>query len=250
MPVPRSSSHASSADDPRLRRSDRQHALVDVLRAAAERPVSVSRLARRFDVSARTIERDVRALQDGGVPIYGEPGRTGGYAICRDYSLPPLALTPEEALAAVAGLGLMTGSPFADAALSARDKILGTVPGELRERSRSLASRVAMLAPEEPTRDEVSETVRRVLLNPEVVRLRYRAPGSGEVTDRDVEPLGLIHVRANWILVGWCRLREAVRGFRTDGIEEIHRTGEPVPMRDPDPLEEDLARWDFLGMDR
>ncbi|MDN5687703.1 MAG: YafY family transcriptional regulator [Brachybacterium sp.] len=233
-----------------MRRSERHHALLDVLRANAERPVSVPRLAARFEVSTRTIERDVRALQEAGVPLYAVPGRTGGYAIRRDYSLPPLAFTPAETTAVAAGLSVMMGSPFAEHASRAMDKVLGSMPPERRQRSRALAARVAAMAPEGPTDQRIADVVRSVLDDPRVVVLEYARPETGERTRRAVEPLGLITVRGGWILVGWCRLRGGVRGFRTDRILEITSTQEVPPERDPDPLGEDLSRWDFRGVDR
>lgn len=229
-----------------MRRSERQYAIVDALRARAERPVSVTALAARFGVSSRTIERDIRALRDAGVPIYGEPGRTGGHAIGRDFSLPPLALTTAEALAALSGLAVMAGSPFADDSRSAADKILAAMPFTARDEARAFASRVSPLAPDAPTEPGIAAAVRGVLADPHVVRLEYADPRTGDTTERAVEPLGLILVRGNWILVGWCRLRRGIRGFRTDGIRRIEVTAERVVPREGDPLGADLERWDFL----
>ena len=64
-----------------MNRTDRLYALVEELRAVAPRPRSARQLAERYEVSARTIERDILALQESGVPIYAETGRRGGYAI-------------------------------------------------------------------------------------------------------------------------------------------------------------------------
>ncbi|MFC7375651.1 MULTISPECIES: helix-turn-helix transcriptional regulator [unclassified Brachybacterium] len=209
-----------------MRRSERHHAVLDVLRANAERPISVPRLAARFGVSTRTIERDVRALQEAGVPIYAEPGRRGGYAVRRDYSLPPLAFTPQEATAVVAGLSVMMGSPFAGDSRRAMDKVLAALPPERREMVRDLAGRVASMAPEGRATEDVDAVIRDVLVRPRVLELEYVSHLCGERTQRHVEPLGLITVRGAWILVGWCRLREAVRGFRTDCIARIEKTDE------------------------
>lgn len=230
-----------------MRRSDRQRALIDHLRARAETPVPVPRLAERYGVSTRTVERDIRALQESGIPIYGSPGRGGGYAIGRDFSLPPLALTQEEALAVLAGLGVMAGSPFARGAERARDKVLAAMGARARAEGHRLSSRVDALAPEARTADDVERVVREVLLAPRVVELVYRDHRTDAETERAVEPLGLILVRGAWVLVGWCRLRDGVRGFRTDRIVSITPTTEPLPRREGDPLRDDLARWDFLG---
>ncbi|NED51038.1 HTH domain-containing protein, partial [Micromonospora aurantiaca] len=99
-----------------MNRTDRLYALVEELRAVSPRPRSASWLARRFEVSTRTVERDISALQGAGVPIWAEPGRTGGYVVDRARTLPPVNLTPAEAVAMAVALHRLGGSPFAPAA--------------------------------------------------------------------------------------------------------------------------------------
>ena len=82
-----------------MNRTDRLYALVEELRAVAPRPRSARWLAERFEVSARTVERDISARQQSGVPIWAEPGRTGGYCLDKARTLPPVNLTPGEAVA-------------------------------------------------------------------------------------------------------------------------------------------------------
>lgn len=91
------------------------YALVDLLRGS-RRPWSAARLSEEFEVSKRTIERDIQSLQLAGVPIYAEHGVSGGYSILREHSLPPLNLTVPESLAVLAGLGLLETSPYGAAA--------------------------------------------------------------------------------------------------------------------------------------
>ena len=81
-----------------MNRTDRLYAMVEELRAIAPRPRSARWLARRFEVCTRTVERDIGALQESGVPIYAEPGRTGGYALDKLHTLPPVNVTPTEAV--------------------------------------------------------------------------------------------------------------------------------------------------------
>lgn len=71
-----------------MRRTERQQAVIDHLRARAPQPVSAAALARRFDVTRGTIERDLQALQAAGVPLYATAGRSGGYSVLDTYSLP------------------------------------------------------------------------------------------------------------------------------------------------------------------
>src|SRR5688572_27389087 len=97
-----------------MNRTDRLYAMAEVLRASAPRARTASELAERFEVSVRTIERDISALQQSGVPIWATPGPGGGYSVDPEMSLPPLNLTADEATAvAVAASGPI---PFGDSA--------------------------------------------------------------------------------------------------------------------------------------
>ncbi|WP_238433972.1 helix-turn-helix transcriptional regulator [Micromonospora tarensis] len=96
-----------------MNRTDRLYALVEELRAVSPRPRSARWLAVRFEVSSRTIERDIGALQQAGVPIWAEPGRTGGYVLDRAHTLPPVNLTAAEAVAMAVALHRLAGTPFA-----------------------------------------------------------------------------------------------------------------------------------------
>jgi predicted DNA-binding transcriptional regulator YafY len=91
-----------------MNRTDRLYALVEELRAAAPRSGCAARLARRFEVSVRTIQRDILALQEAGVPIWATPGPGGGYTIDPGHTLPPLNVSPSEAAAVALAMALRT----------------------------------------------------------------------------------------------------------------------------------------------
>lgn len=112
-----------------VNRTDRLYAIVEDLRAISPRCRSARELAQRFEVSSRTIERDISALQQAGVPIYAEVGRRGGYALDRSMSLPPLNFTPAEAVAVAIALSRTEQQPFADEARSALRKLVAAMPG-------------------------------------------------------------------------------------------------------------------------
>ncbi|MFC8732662.1 helix-turn-helix transcriptional regulator [Luteimicrobium sp. NPDC057192] len=225
-----------------MRRSERHHALVDHLRARAPKPISVSRLARELEVSTRTVERDVAALQAADVPLYAVPGRAGGYAVVPEYSLPPLHLTPEEAFACAVALDLLDGSPFAAAARRARDKVGAGLPASTRETLRRLAPDVRSVGRAPTDRASGVDGVARAVAERRVLRLEYR-DGAGTTTQRTVEPLALLEADGAWYLVGWCRTRDAVRGFRTDRVVRVERTDEVLSADRARGLESDLARW-------
>ena len=98
-----------------VNRTDRLYALVEELRAVAPQWRSAKWFAERFEVSSRTIERDLSALQQAGVPIYATPGRRGGYAIDVQHTLPPLNLSAAEVAAVATALAADTATPFTHA---------------------------------------------------------------------------------------------------------------------------------------
>ena len=110
-----------------MNRTDRLYALVEELRAVAPRPRSARQLAGRYEVSTRTIQRDILALQESGVPIYAESGRCGGYVIDRALTLPPLNFTAAEMVAMAVSLASAEATPFASALRSALRKVLRTL---------------------------------------------------------------------------------------------------------------------------
>ncbi|MFS0728716.1 YafY family protein [Curtobacterium sp. 1P10AnD] len=220
-----------------MNRTDRLYALVEALRAVAPRPLSARRLAERFEVSVRTVERDLSALQQAGVPIWAEPGRTGGYCLDREHTLAPLGLTADEALAVTVGLGVLATGPFRDAAASALGKVHAATRDERLAESLLVARRIAFLEPDEdtPARDVVATALR----GGQVLRLRYR-DRDGELSDREVEPLGYVVRDGVWYLVAWCRLRRAVRAFRATRIESLEPIGEHAPLRPFDAADLDI----------
>ncbi|MFG1777153.1 helix-turn-helix transcriptional regulator [Micromonospora sp. NPDC049051] len=212
-----------------MNRTDRLYALVEELRAVSPRPRSARWLADRFEVSTRTIERDIGALQESGVPIWAEPGRTGGYALDRARTLPPVNLTPVEAVAMAVALHRMRGTPFAAAAGTALRKLISVMPAADAAEAHRLAARVHLIGdgPVTPVPAAVADAVRAR----RVLRLRY-ADRSGAGSLRDVEPLGYLGNPRHWYLLGWCRLRAGIRAFRVDRITSVTTLAERVPERE------------------
>ena len=211
-----------------MNRTDRLYALVEELRAVAPRPRSARWLAAKFEVGSRTIERDLSALQQSGVPIWAEPGRTGGYCLDTAHTLPPLGFTVDEALAVMISLGTLGTSPFRDAAASALRKVIAvTDDGRLRETA-ELATRIHLLG--EHRSNEAPLELASALRTGEVLQLRY-TDRSGTQTVRDVEPMGFVGKGSDWYLIAWCRLRDGLRAFRGDRITGATPLGERPPRR-------------------
>jgi predicted DNA-binding transcriptional regulator YafY len=212
-----------------VNRTDRLYALVEELRAVAPRPRSARWLAERFEVSSRTIERDLSALQLSGVPIWAEPGRTGGYCLDPALTLGPLNFTVDEALAVMIALGTLGSSPFHDAATSALRKVVAVTDERSMRETAGLAARIHLLGEHRPNGapPELADALR----TGHVLQIAY-VDRQGSATLRDVEPMGFVGKGSDWYLIAWCRLRDGLRAFRGDRITEATPLSER-PARRP-----------------
>lgn len=213
-----------------MNRTDRLYALVEELRACAPRRLAARELAARYEVSVRTIERDISALQQAGVPIFADVGRAGGYTLDKSRTLPPLNFTPAEAVAVAITLSGAGGSPYSRSARTALHKIVAAMSAADSASARELAHRVRFLTPpdtsEQPT--SVPAVLEEAMSARRVVRLRYVAADGAE-TERDVEPVAFTAVSLRWYLIGWCRLRKGARVFRIDRIHRATLLDERAP---------------------
>ncbi|MCC3277407.1 WYL domain-containing protein [Arthrobacter sp. zg-Y20] len=215
-----------------MNRTDRLYALVEELRAVAPRPRSARWLAEKFSVSSRTIERDLSALQQSGVPIWAAPGRTGGYCLDPVHTLAPLGLNVDEALAVMISLGMLATSPFHAAATSALRKVVAVMDGGTLRESTDLATRIHLLdeRPVAGPPNKAPESIAGVLRTGEVLQITY-VDRNGTPTEREVEPMECVGKGSHWYLIGWCRLRDGLRAFRGDRISAAEPTGERPPRR-------------------
>jgi predicted DNA-binding transcriptional regulator YafY len=213
-----------------MNRTDRLYAVVEELRAAAPRRRSARELAARYEVSVRTIERDIGALQQAGVPIYADTGRRGGYTLDKAMTLPPLNFTPAEAVAVAVALDQSDGTPFAQVARSAVRKILTAMSVRDAAAAHDLAHRVRLLGRQDDKPRPVPSVIQDAIAGRQVLSLTY-LDRDGARTEREVEPVVFATVRGrHWYLVGHCRLRRGPRAFRIDRIVRAEPTGEPAPV--------------------
>ncbi|HEU5433325.1 MAG TPA: WYL domain-containing protein, partial [Thermomicrobiales bacterium] len=196
-------------------------------------------LAARFEVSTRTIERDLLALQEAGVPIWAQPGPGGGYGLNVDATLPPLNLTPAEAVALATALATARAMPFAAAGRSAMTKLAGAMAAAPKDAAARLVRQIRVVQGPDGPADRTSEVVQQALLASVAVEVTYR-DGYDRETVRVVEPVGLVGARNGWYLADWCRLRQAPRTFRLDRIAHAALTDESVTPRSLDAVLADL----------
>jgi len=237
-----------------MNKLDRSMGILLLLRGG--RVVSATDLAARFEVSLRTVYRDIESLSLLGVPVLAEMGRTGGFRLRDGYFLPPVTLGQEEATSLLLGLILMRRlrvMPFPKEADFAERKLLAALPQDIRE-TMERASRfigfervpVDLLHPEEGdpqaarggedsaargrAESAVVGSFLRALLARSRVTLTYHSPYREKEEPREVEPLGLIWDRDRWYLVG----KPSGEGARTRQWRAALAPGRSMPPLDSD----------------
>ena len=249
-----------------MNRTDRLLAIVLELQARGRR--RAEDLAATFETSKRTIYRDMLALGEAGVPLISTPGQ--GYALMEGYFLPPLSFSSEEATMLLLGSGVMALSfdaQYREAARAAESKIVSVLPEKLRAEVQYLQNAIRFISSgsSEESQERLRQ-LRRAIIECMTVRFVYHARygGSGERDEpqvREADPYGLIYVNQTWNLSAYCHLRQAMRNFRLDRMEQLellpltfNRPGdqcwsEPRPKSEPGSItvrvlfDHAIARW-------
>lgn len=213
-----------------MNRTERMYAMVETLRASGSHGRTAQSLADHFEVSVRTIKRDVHALQAAHVPIVGQDGRGGGYQLARNTTLPPLQFTAAEAAAIAVAIAAEPNIPFVTDARAALHKILAAMTPPQRREVEDVATRIWMRLPTEPIRQKEAHQLDEALRRGVVATIEY-ADAQGRVSKRQIEPMVFARTGGRWFTLAWCRTRRAGRWFRLDRIRRVHLTREPVVER-------------------
>jgi predicted DNA-binding transcriptional regulator YafY len=213
-----------------MNRIDRLFAIATFL--ASRRVTRAADIADEFGISVRTVYRDIAALSEAGIPISGEAGT--GYAMLRDYFLPPVDLGADErnALALAAEFFRVASPPdFVSGALrSAVRKVNVSSPSHRSRGDRDITRAIHIRTPRSNSNTTLGHLV-RATLEWQLLDIRY-ASGGDTVTQRVIEPHGLHWSGSVWFLVAYCRLRLAFRIFRVDRIKTLKFIGRRFE-RDP-----------------
>jgi predicted DNA-binding transcriptional regulator YafY len=211
--------------------------LLELLELLQGRPlVTGEEIARTLGTDRRTVRRDVAALQSIGIPVEGVRGVGGGYALRPGYRMPPLMLTPDEAVAVVLGLAAVrrAGLGDQDAAERADRKLRRVLPERLAgqvQALRAVTSFTGRASDAAPPRSETALALAEAIDDAVRVRVRY-AEGVG---DRELSPHGLVVHAGRWYLAAYDHGRAAERTFRVDRVRSVRRLDVPAdPPADPD----------------
>lgn len=200
-----------------MNRIDRLTGMILLLQS--QRVITAEQIAAHFEISVRTVYRDLGALGEAGVPIIAEAGV--GYSLMRGYHMPPVMFTEDEA-AALFMSGEVT-EQIADESLrlslkAALLKIKSVLPEEKKEYLNRLKNVVGVWfrRPGSGDKRDSLMPMQDAIVRRRCLALRYNAGSKGEITYRVVEPLGVVFYSRQWHLIAYCRLRKDFRDFRLD----------------------------------
>lgn len=214
-----------------MNRIDRLFGIMMLLQS--KKHASVTRIAGQFEISERTVYRDIRALTELGIPLTFEPGK--GYSVVQGYFLPPVSFTSEEAGALLLMETLAQG--FADRSIrthytTALTKVKSVLKAAQRERIEKLSSQTKIQVPVSYDHNFAYLSILQEAISARrIVELEYKN-SKDEFSRRRVELLGIIFYAFNWHVVGWCHLRQDYRDFRLSRIQRIVETGLPFTKSD------------------
>jgi len=186
-----------------------------------KRIVTASELSQKFQVSKRTIYRDIKALEKAGVPILTEEGK--GYTLMEGYRIPPIMFTEKQANALILAEQLVLknkDASFVKDYSEAIDKIKSILRYNIKDKANLLANRTQynQVINQERNSNNLSD-LQNALTNYNLVKIQY-INKEGTATNRLIEPFAILSAE-NWYLVAWCRLRKEFRFFRLDRIQKM-----------------------------
>lgn len=213
-----------------------------LIQLQTKRWITSHEIAERYGVSQRTVYRDIRTLEEAGVPIGAEAGR--GYYLVEGYRLPPVMFTSEEAGALLIAEKLV--DKFADISVSqkfrfATDKIKAVLPEKDKVAIDTLNRQVAVFRGEQTgSKDYPNEfitSIEKALINQKCLSISYHAYHSQmKTTNRIVDPLGLVFYSNAWHLIAYCTLRKDMRDFRLDRIQQLTISDQQATRHKPGDL--------------
>lgn len=213
-----------------MNRVDRLFTILTFLQS--RKYVTAEAISERFEISVRTVYRDVKALGESGIPVAFEPGK--GYFIVQGFFLSPVAFTMEEANALLLSESLVAG--FADRSIkehygTALTKVKTVLKTSQKEKIEHLSEAIRLQVPERimPNYDFLS-IIQEAISTKVQLDLRYMNY-KGESSQRIIEPIGLVFYAFDWHMIGWCHMRGEYRDFKLSRVVALRNTGKSFEVK-------------------
>lgn len=220
-----------------MNRIDRLFGITTLLQS--RKYVSAEKIADKFNISIRTVYRDVKALIEQGIPVSFEPNK--GYFIVNGYFLPPVSLNSDEANALLLIESIVYG--FSDSSIkknysSALNKIKAVLSKSQKENLELLYNTTHLQLPARiaPQNDHLS-SLQNAISSKHIIEIAY-TNSKEQTTRRSLEPIGLVFYALSWHVIAWCHLRNEYRDFKVSRIKTIKNTEIPFTRNEHMPLSE------------
>lgn len=198
-----------------------------------KRMLTATELSKKFSVSVRTIYRDMKALEQAGVPLETIDGK--GYALVEGYRIPPVMFTENQANALILAEQLVLKSKdksFIQDYSEATEKIKAVLKHNMKEKVNLLSERTMFKGyTEQATNSHYLSDLQYALTNFYLSKIIYTNEKQIR-TERLIEPFALLSTNESWLLVAWCRLRKTFRYFRLDRISQLNVLDEKFKPHD------------------
>ncbi|WP_291726126.1 helix-turn-helix transcriptional regulator [Bernardetia sp.] len=192
-----------------------------LIQLQTKRIVTASELATKFNISKRTIYRDIKALEQSGVPVLTEEGK--GYTLMDGYRIPPVMFTEKQANALILAEQLVlknNDASFIKDYSEAIDKIKSILKYTVKDKTNLLTDRTQynQVINQERNSNNLSD-LQNALTNYNLVKIEY-INKENSISIRLIEPFAILNSE-NWYLIAFCRLRNEFRFFRPDRIQKM-----------------------------
>lgn len=186
-------------------------------------------LADKFDVSIRTIYRDIKTLENAGIPIFGEAG--SGYSLVDGYKLPPVMFTKEEVLSFITAEKLM--QKFSHESLdshynSAMEKVKAVIRNSEKNLVTTIENQIDIYSyrPKQDSIKNIIPTILESISEKTQLKINYQNV-KDESSERIIEAVGIFYEVNYWYVMAFCTMRKDFRQFRVDRIMKIQKTQNP-----------------------
>ncbi|HYK57500.1 MAG TPA: YafY family protein [Flavisolibacter sp.] len=214
-----------------MNRIDRLFGILTFLQS--KKYVPAEAIADKFIISVRTVYRDIKALNEQGIPVSFEQHK--GYFIVPGYFLPPVSFTSEQAAALLLMETMVYG--FADKSIQANysaalHKIKAVLRTSQKEKLEMLTRHMRFQLPERIKNDfEYLSAIQEAISSTTIVDIGYQN-NKEEVSQRRIEPIGLVFYAFSWHMIGWCHMRNDYRDFKVARILQLKNTGQSFTKKD------------------
>jgi predicted DNA-binding transcriptional regulator YafY len=204
----------------------------------SKRVIKAHEIAERFNISLRTVYRDIRSLEESGVPIVGEAGY--GYSLVDGYRLPPVHFSKEEAISFITAQKLIdnfadpiTKSNFENALFKIKSVLNTSEKDSFFNLSNTIEVVKNRYLPEVKNQFKEIPQILDAIESKKSLKIKYSKIDELEDYFREIEPIGIYAQSAYWYLIAYCKLRQAYRNFRIDRIQYLEKTSNQISDSHP-----------------